>query len=65
MASGADVYETAKGDQSEWAAAETLAFPCVLPGRSPPTFIFYSLGRLGELEIFWSLSVWVQGMYNH
>lgn len=65
MASGADVYETAKGDLSEWAAAETLAFPCGLPGRSPPTFIFYSLGRLGELEIFWSLSVWVQGMYNH
>lgn len=26
---------------------------------------FYSLGLLGELEIFSSLSVWVQGMYNH
>lgn len=52
MASGEDVYETAEGDLSEWAAAETLAFPCVLPGRSPATFIFYSLSLLGELEIF-------------
>lgn len=64
MASGEGVYETAEGDLSEWAAAETLAFSCVLPGRSP-TFIFYSLGLLGELEIYWSLSMWVQGMYNH
>lgn len=44
MASGEEVYETAEGDLSEQAAAETLAFPCVLSGRSPTTFIFYSLG---------------------
>lgn len=64
MVSGEDVYDT-EGDLSEWAAAETLAFSCVLPGRSSPTFIFYALGLLHELEIFWRLSIWVQGMYNH